>query len=55
MTPDQLPPYHQSETVEDVVQQNINTIIDLDKAARAQRTVTDRLVDAITAFCGSFV
>ena len=52
-TPDQLPPYHQSQTVEEVVQQNINTIIDLDKAARAQRTVTDRLVDAITAFCGS--
>lgn len=35
------------------MQQNINTIIDLDKAARAQRTVTDRLVDAITTFCGS--
>ena len=52
-TPDQLPPYHQSQTVEDMVQQNINTIIDLDKAARAQRTVTDRLMDAITAFCGS--
>jgi uncharacterized membrane protein len=39
--------------VEDVVQQNIDTIIHLDNAARAQRTVTDRVVDAITAFCGS--
>jgi len=53
LTPDRLPPYHQAQTVEDVVQQNINTIIQLDAAARAQRTVTDRLVDAITAFCGS--
>ena len=42
-------PYHQPQTVEDVVQQNINTIIHLDKAARAQRTGTDRIVDAITA------
>jgi uncharacterized membrane protein len=53
LTPDRLPPYHQAQTVEEVVQQNINAIIQLDAAARAQRTVTDRLVDAITAFCGS--
>lgn len=46
-------PYHQPQTVEDVVQQNIDTIIKLDHAARARRTATDRLVDAITAFCGS--
>lgn len=45
--------YHQPQTVEDVVQQNIDTIVNLDKSARAQRTVTDRVVDAITAFCGS--
>jgi uncharacterized membrane protein len=36
-----------------VVQQNIDTIVQLDQAARAQRTGTDRAVDAITAFCGS--
>ena len=35
------------------MQQNIATIVQLDQAARAQRTVTDRIVDAITAFCGS--
>jgi uncharacterized membrane protein len=45
--------YHQPQTVEDVVQQNIDTILHLDKAARAQRTILDRAVDAITAFCGS--
>jgi uncharacterized membrane protein len=38
-----------------MVQQNINAIVQLEQAARAQRTVTDRLVDAITAFCGSLV
>ncbi len=53
LAPPPRPPYHQSQTVEDVVQQNINTIIQLDNAARAQRTVTDRVVDTITAFCGS--
>jgi uncharacterized membrane protein len=46
-------PYHQPRTVEDVVQQNIETIVQLDEAARAQRTVMDRVVDTITAFCGS--
>lgn len=51
--PSPSPPYHQPRTVEDVVQQNINTIIQLDHAARAQRTVPDRIVDAITAFCCS--
>ena len=51
--PDQSPSYHQPQTVEDVVQQNIDTIIQLDKSARAQRTFPDRVVDTITAFCGS--
>jgi uncharacterized membrane protein len=46
-------PYHQPRTVEDVVQQNINTIIQLDQAARAQRPLPARVVDAVTAFCGS--
>jgi len=47
------PLYHQPQTVEDVVQQNIDTIVQLDKTVRARRTVLDRVVDAITAFCGS--
>jgi uncharacterized membrane protein len=51
--PSHSPPYHQPQTVEDVVQQNIDTIVHLDKAARAQRTRLARIVDAITAFCGS--
>ena len=54
LAPHPLSPYRQPRTVEDVVQQNINTIIQLEKSARTQRTVTDRIVDAITAFCGSF-
>jgi uncharacterized membrane protein len=43
----------QPQTVEDVVQQNIATIVQLDKSARAQRTILEQIVDAITAFCGS--
>jgi uncharacterized membrane protein len=45
--------YQQPRTVEDVVQENIETIVQLDESARAQRTVIDRVVDTITAFCGS--
>jgi DNA-binding ferritin-like protein (Dps family) len=55
LAPTHFPPYHEPRTVEDVVQQNITTIIHLNKAARAQRTETDRIVDAITVFCGSLV
>ena len=51
--PTQAFPYHQPQTVEDVVQQNIDTIVHLDTAARAQRTRLARVVDVITAFCGS--
>ena len=51
--PSQSHTYHQPQTVEDVVQQNIDTILQLDKAARAQRTLLARVVDSITAFCGS--
>ncbi len=47
------PPSPQPRTVEDVVQQNIETIVQLDEAVRARRTVTDYVVDSITAFCGS--
>lgn len=47
------PPYHQPRTVEDVAQQNIEMIVQLDESARARRTVMDRGVDTITAFCGS--
>jgi uncharacterized membrane protein len=53
--PSQVPSSPQPHTVEDVVQQNLDTILQLDKAARAQRTLPDRVVDAITAFCGSLV
>jgi uncharacterized membrane protein len=51
--PRQSPTSPQPQTIEDVVQQNIDRIVHLDQSARAQRTVLDRVVDAITAFCGS--
>jgi uncharacterized membrane protein len=47
------PTSHQPQTVEDAVQQNIDTIVQLDKSARAQRSFLERVVDAISAFCGS--
>ena len=43
------------QTAEDLAQQNIETIVRLEKATRAHRTLADRLVDAISAFCGSLV
>ena len=53
-SPSSPPPSSQHpQTAEDVVQRNIDTIIQLEKAARAHRTVTDRIVDAISTFCGS--
>lgn len=46
-------PSPQPRTVEDMVQQNIETIGQLDEVVRARRTVMDHTVDSITAFCGS--
>ena len=51
--PPQSPTSPQPQTIEDVVQQNIDMVVQLDKSARAQCTVLDRIGDVITAFCGS--
>ena len=51
--PFQAPQSPQHHTIEDMVQQNLDTILQLDKSARAQRTLPGRVVDAITALCGS--
>src|SRR5688572_3646104 len=45
--------YHQPRSVEELTQRNIETIAQLETAAKAERTTADRVADGITAFCGT--
>ena len=45
--------YHKPRTVEDLTRRNIETILHLEAAAKADRTKSDQAADAITRFCGS--
>jgi uncharacterized membrane protein len=45
--------YHRPRTVEDLTRRNVETIIHLEEAAKANRTKSDHVADAITRFCGS--
>lgn len=45
--------YHQPATVEELTAQNVKTILELEKAVDAERSVADHLADFITRFCGS--
>jgi uncharacterized membrane protein len=45
--------YHEPPTVEQLTRQNVRTIVELERAARAQRTLADTVADFITRFCGS--
>lgn len=47
--------YHQAQTVDDLMQRNIETIIQLDAATRANRNLSERVSDKITKFCGSMM
>ena len=40
-------------TVEELTKQNVDTVSQLEEAARRQRTSTDRIAEAIANFCGS--
>ena len=42
-----------SRSAEELTQRNVDAILKLEEEARAKRTTVDRMVDAITAFCGS--
>ena len=46
-------PYHEPKTVDELTARNVEVVASLDAAAKAKRTAADRVVDAITAFCGS--
>ncbi len=45
--------YHQPQTVDELTQRNIETIIQLDAATRANRNLSERVSDKITKYCGS--
>lgn len=44
--------YHHPQSVEELTEVNIQTIHELDEAAKAKRSRLDRVVDTITDFCG---
>jgi uncharacterized membrane protein len=52
-TPSSTSQYHKPKSVEDLTQRNVETILQLEEAAKERRTSLDRFVDGITAFCGS--
>jgi uncharacterized membrane protein len=45
--------YHKPHTVEELTQRNVETIIQLDETAKANRTRSDCIADSISHFCGS--
>ena len=45
--------YHTPRTVEDVTERNVQAILQLEQAARANRSNADRIADLIAQFCGS--
>jgi uncharacterized membrane protein len=45
--------YHAPHTADELTEQNVNTVIQLEREVRERRTGADRLIDGITAFCGS--
>ena len=46
--------YHEPHTVEEMTKQNVQTIVQLEETAKANREKTDQMADAIARFCGSF-
>jgi uncharacterized membrane protein len=47
------PDYHAPRTVEDVTERNVQTILELEEAAKANRSDANRIADIIAHFCGS--
>lgn len=45
--------YHTPHTVEEVTERNVQAILQLEEAARANRSNADRIADPIAQFCGS--
>jgi uncharacterized membrane protein len=45
--------YHKAHTSEELTERNVDTVIRLEREVRDRRSSGDRVVDGITAFCGS--
>jgi uncharacterized membrane protein len=45
--------YHKPGTVEDMTERNVQTIVRLEEAAKAERAKSDQIADVIANFCGS--
>jgi uncharacterized membrane protein len=45
--------YHRASTVEELTRRNIEAVTQIEAAAHARRTSTDRLADTISSFCGT--
>jgi uncharacterized membrane protein len=45
--------YHKPSTVEDMTERNVQTIVRLEEAAKAERAKSDQIADIIANFCGS--
>jgi uncharacterized membrane protein len=45
--------YHKPRTVEDMTRRNVQTIVQLEQAAKVQRPRSDQVADVIANFCGS--
>lgn len=45
--------YHHPHDVDELTHRNIETIVDLERAAKAERTHADRIADIVSSFCGS--
>ena len=44
--------YHKPRSVDELTERNVAIVADLENKAKEKRTPTDRVVDAITGFCG---
>lgn len=45
--------YHKPRSVDELTERNVQTIVQLEETARQDRSTSDRVVDAITEFCGT--
>ena len=45
--------HHRPTTVEELTERNVDTILELEEAEKEKLTTSDRVVDAITGFCGT--
>lgn len=45
--------YHTPQTVEELTEQNVETIVQLETAAKANQTTSERIAEVIANFCGS--